>query len=193
MLNDATAFGGLFLIVVVVSAYCGDPSIAASAATSPGIALVGAIGALSVGATLSLFSDLVWRGFGPFHGRPRAKAAARFPATLARVEHLIGDADERAVVVTAYEFHQGQDGGVQTWVSRRYAAFAASANALVAIAAGLVTSTVVVTVWTPTRALAAVAFAALALWKLSDGLRQLREADAMEMTWLEEHPPHEPG
>lgn len=184
MLNDATAFGGLYLVTLIVVGYVDDPSSVAAMAASPGLAVVVAVGALSVGATLSLLSDVVWRRFGPFHSPRRGEIAHLFPTTETRVASLLPNKDEQAVVVTAYEFHHDGDGGIQTWVSRRQAAFAASANAVVAIVVALTTSLLVLGTVNLGWFGAAVVFVGLAIWKLIDGKRQLREADAMELAFL---------
>lgn len=192
MVTDATALGGLFLLVVIVSAYFGDGSIATTTVSSPGIAIIGAIGAISLGTALSLLSDVFWRGFGPFHGRSRLDAAAAYPATARRVVEHLKNPDERAVVVAAYEFHR-DDGGAQGWVGRRYAAFGASVNAMVAIGCGLATSALLVPAWTPGRIVVFALFALMGAWRFRDGRRQLREADALELAWLSEHAPGPAG
>jgi hypothetical protein len=195
VLNDATAFGGLYLVTLVIVSYFDDPARLTTIAASPGLAVVVAVGALSVGATLSLLSDVVWRRFGPFHSPRRVEIARKFPTTHGRVASFLPNKAEQAVVVTAYEFHHDGDGGIQTWVSRRQAAFAASANAVVAIVVALVTSLLVLGTVSLGWVAAAAVFMGLAVWKFVDGIRQLREADAMELAWLLERadaPPKPP-
>jgi hypothetical protein len=196
---DTAAYGGLFLLALLVPAWAGDHNIIPAGAEPAVVVAAGVASAAGVGSLLSLLGTALWHLIWPYSptgginrllGRRRAHWLRAIGPQLGVYGRLanaaLPDRPEGDRTLVAAEFLWYRDGpeSVREWARRRHERFEQSLSAAAAIALGLVAGRMEFPVADMMRLALEVAFFAIGATAVvfADGQRKL--AESMEAYWF---------
>ena len=183
--SDAATYGSLFFLAMILPALVADPAVADR--FNKDTVLVAVVGAVGVGAALTLVGNAAWSRFGYEKEPFRSRVAGLFPKQEEAAGSIAPDEHLRAFLATAYAFQSGAGDALLDWVHRRHERFASHLIGAVTIVAGLLVSDLISLLWSPQRIVVMALLAVLAVSAVWFGARQREHAELMEELWLTLH------